>query len=110
MTIASPAANHPGVTTLTSESVLAVCPEQKIYLGGQHGYFVGIKLLRLVKMTFTNFIVVVVAFTSFARILGECLTTHSLPALHLFFFFFFEVEFSSRTLFPLFMPGSVHSS
>ena len=26
-----------------------------------------------------------------------------------FFFFFFEVEISSRTLIPLFRPGSVHS-
>ena len=25
------------------------------------------------------------------------------------FFFFFEVEISSHTLIPLFMPGSVHS-
>ena len=28
---------------------------------------------------------------------------------HLHFFFFFEVEISLRTLFPLFMPGSVNS-
>ena len=26
-----------------------------------------------------------------------------------FFFFFFKVEINSRTLIPLFMPGSVHS-
>ena len=31
---------------------------------------------------------------------------HSFPACALFFF---EVEISSRTLIPLFMPGSVHS-
>ena len=36
--------------------------------------------------------------------LGECSTIHSPPAL---FFFFFEVEINSRTLIPLFMPGSV---
>ena len=39
---------------------------------------------------------VVVAFSSRARILGECSATHSPPAL--FFFFFFKVEISSRTL------------
>ena len=33
-----------------------------------------------------------------------------IPCLHFFsFFFFFEVEISSCTLIPLFMPGSVHS-
>ena len=32
---------------------------------------------------------------------------HSFPPQH--FFFFLEVEISSRTLIPLFMPGSVHS-
>ena len=51
--------------------------------------------------------VVVVAFPSRARSLGECLTIHSLPAL--FFFLFFKVEISSRKLIPLFRPGSVHS-
>ena len=40
-----------------------------------------------------------------ARILGECSTIHSLPAL---FFFFFKVEISLRTLIPLFSPESVH--
>ena len=49
---------------------------------------------------------VVVTFPSFARILGECWTIHSPPAL---FFFFFEEEIRSRTLIPLFRPGSVHS-
>ena len=51
----------------------------------------------------------VVAFSSFAMILGECSTIHSSPALFFFFFFFFEVEISLRTLIPLFTPGSVHS-
>ena len=32
-----------------------------------------------------------------------------IPCPTLFSFFFFEVEISSRTLIPLFMPGSVHS-
>ena len=50
-------------------------------------------------------VVVVVAFSSLAKILGECSTTESPSAL----FFFFEVEISSRTLVILFMPGSVHS-
>ena len=60
-------------------------------------------------------VVVVVAFSSLARISGECSTIHFLPALflspclRLFFFFFFDVQISSRTLIPLFMPGSVHS-
>ena len=48
----------------------------------------------------------VLAFSSLARILGECSTIHSLPAL---FFFFFEVEISLRTRIPLFVPGSVHN-
>ena len=40
---------------------------------------------------------------SLARIWGECSAIHSLLAL------FFKVEISSRTLIPLFSPGSVHS-
>ena len=52
-------------------------------------------------------VVVVVAFSSRARILGECSTFHSPPAL--FFFNFFFMEISSRALIPLFRPGSVHS-
>ena len=57
---------------------------------------------------------VVVAFSSLARNLGECSTIHSPPA----FFFFFrgeglvvvvEVDISSRTLIAFFMPGAVHS-
>ena len=39
---------------------------------------------------------------------GECLTIHSPPALF-FSFFFFKEKISSRTLIPLFKPGSVHS-
>ena len=46
----------------------------------------------------------VVTFFSRTRILGECSTKHS-PSV----FFFFKVEISSRTLIPLFRPGSVHS-
>ena len=35
---------------------------------------------------------------------------HSFPACaFLFIYLFFEAEISSRTLIPLFMPGSVHS-
>ena len=48
---------------------------------------------------------VVVAFSSRARIWGECSTIH--PRLR--FFFFFWVEISSRKLIPQFRPGSVHS-
>ena len=48
--------------------------------------------------------VVVAAFSSHARVSGECSTIHSPPAL-----FFFLKEISSRTLFPLFRPGLVHS-
>ena len=48
----------------------------------------------------------VVAFPSFGRIRGECSTIHSPPAL---FFFFFEVEISSRTHISLHTPKSVHS-
>ena len=48
----------------------------------------------------------VVAFLSLARIFGECSTIYSPLAL---FFPFKEVEISSHTLIPLFIPGSVHS-
>ena len=55
-------------------------------------------------------------FSRFARILGECSTSHSPPALFLLLLLLFvslflclEVEISSRTLIPIFMPGSVHS-
>ena len=51
-------------------------------------------------------VVVVLAFSSLARILGECSTIQSPPA---FFKFFFKVEISSHTLSPLFRPESVHS-
>ena len=47
----------------------------------------------------------VVASSSRARILGECSTIHSPPAL---FFFFFEVETRSNTLIPLLTPRSDH--
>ena len=68
-----------------------------------------------------------VAFSSLAKIFGECSTIHSLPAVFLFCFFFlslflsfvlfsffllllfFEVEVSSRAPIPLFIPFSVHS-
>ena len=40
---------------------------------------------------------VVAAFSSLARIWGECSAIHSPPSL----FFFFKVELSSRTLIPL---------
>ena len=54
--------------------------------------------------------VVVVAFSSLARILGECSTIYSPSALFfLFVCLFVRVEISSRTWIPLFMPGSVHS-
>ena len=54
-------------------------------------------------------VLVVVAFSSRAKI-GENVQP-VIPHIALFFFFsfFFEAEFSSRTLIPLFMPGSVHS-
>ena len=48
----------------------------------------------------------VIAFSSCARILGECLTIHSY--LHFFSCFCFKVEISSHTLIPLFRPESVH--
>ena len=58
-------------------------------------------------MPHTTVVIVAVAFSSIARILGECSTIHSLP--ELFSFFFLEVKIGSRTLIPLFMLGSVHS-
>ena len=48
--------------------------------------------------------VLVVAFSSLARILGECLTIHAPLVL-----FFLKVEISLCTLIPFFMPESVHS-
>ena len=52
--------------------------------------------------------IVLVAFSSLAKNMGECLTIRSPPGLF-FFFFGGGVEISSRTLIPLFRPGSVHS-
>ena len=55
---------------------------------------------------------VVVAFSSLARILGECSTIHSPPSLFLSFFlsfFLFKVENRLHTLIPLFRLGLVHS-
>ena len=49
-----------------------------------------------------------VAFSSPARILGECSTVH-FPSALFFFFFFFKMEISSSTLISLFRLGSVHS-
>ena len=48
-----------------------------------------------------------VAFSSLAKIMGECLTIHFLPAF--FFFAGVGVEICSGTLIPLFMPESVHN-
>ena len=56
--------------------------------------------------SFNEELVGVVVFSSRARILGECSTSHSPPAL---FYFIFIAEISSRTLIPLFRPRSVHS-
>ena len=54
--------------------------------------------------------VVVVAFSSLVRILGECSTIHSPPVLFFFFSLLFQkVEINLCTLTPLFRPGSVHS-
>ena len=55
-----------------------------------------------------------VAFSSLARILGECSTIHALLRFFvvvflLVFLFFFKVEISSRTLISLFQSASVHS-
>ena len=47
-----------------------------------------------------------VAFSSRARILGECSTIHSPPTRFLYFLW---VEISLCTLIPLFTPGLVHS-
>ena len=62
---------------------------------------------------FQGWHILVVAFSSLARILGN--VRSFVPRLCFFFFFFVlfclfvEVEFSSRELIPLFMPESVHS-
>ena len=60
--------------------------------------------LVLASRSLCQLVVVVVAFSWLAKILGECSTIHSPPEV-----VFFKVEISSRTLSPLFMPGSVHS-
>ena len=61
-----------------------------------------------VSSTLKNIVLEVVAFSSLARILGECLTIHT-PSVLFFVVVFFTVEISSCTLIPLFRPGSVHS-
>ena len=57
-------------------------------------------------------LVVLVAFSSLPRILGDCSTTHSPPAVFLTIFLNnkFEMEVSSSTLISLLMPGSVRRS
>ena len=57
------------------------------------------------KIRISRKMVVVASFPR-ARVLGECLTNHSPPALFLKYVY---VAISSRTLIPLFRPGSVHS-
>ena len=49
-------------------------------------------------------VVEVGAFSSRAKIWGECSTIHSPPAL-----FFLKMEIRSRNITPLVRPGSVHS-
>ena len=53
-------------------------------------------------------VVVLVAFSSLARIWGDCSTLHSPPVL-LVVDVAGEVGISSRALFQLIMPGSVHT-
>ena len=57
-------------------------------------------------------VAMLLAFSSRARILRECLTIHFPPVLLLLlllFLFVFLMEISSRTLIPLFRLGSVYS-
>ena len=63
------------------------------------------------KAFFSPAVVVVVAFSSFARILGDCSTIHSLPALLSvsFLLLFLKEDIRSRTLISLFTPESLHS-
>ena len=68
---------------------LGECPDLMCVQLGRH-------LERMSRPDVHN---MVVAFSLLARILGECLTIHSLTAL-------LKVEISSRTLISLFMPGS----
>ena len=58
---------------------------------------------KMVKCFCGMVVVVVVVFSSLARILGEVFD-NSFPAYAFFFLFFFEVENSSCTLIPLFRP------
>ena len=58
-------------------------------------------------LTSSGMVVVVVAFSSLARILEEWSTMHSPPTLLLLFCF--EVDISSRTPVSLVRPGSVLS-
>ena len=51
-------------------------------------------------------LVLIVAFSSHVRILGECSTN---PGPRLFFVCLFQVEISVHILIPFFMPGSVRS-
>ena len=56
-------------------------------------------------LTSVRMMIMMMAFSSLARILGECLTIYSPRVLFFFFFVCFKVDISSRTLIPLFMPG-----
>ena len=73
---------------------------------GRIGEMVHTEVIRVTSILLFCMVVVMVAFCSHARILGECLTIHSPPVL---FSFFFLVEISLRTLISLFTPGLVHS-
>ena len=72
---------------------------KEILIPGEHS----VKELRPQNRTDWT-VVVVVAFSSRASVLGGCSTVHSLPAL-----FFSSVEISLRKLIPLFRLGSVYS-
>ena len=56
---------------------------------------------------FLTQLLMVMAFSSLAKTLGECSTIHSLPVT--FFFLGGGEEINSCTLIPLIRPGTVHS-
>ena len=72
----------------------------------QRWLFVLVSSVRWAEQVLIKGTLVVRAFSSPERILGDCSTIHSPPAI---FCLFVEVAISSRTLIPLFRPGSVHT-
>ena len=68
---------------------------------------IGVRIHQCTYEIISVLVLLVVFFFLTCENLKECSTIHSPPAL---FVFVFLMETSSRTLIPLFRPGSVHSA